>query len=284
MQKLISSFGRKLTLRERNIAKTSSGSSTPPEQSGMIARGRVVLPGETANLAGLRNVSPTSQTMDILREFVKTRKYNDGGPHTVDVNYRHAELRGGVFFWEQDSKGWGTKRIASKRGSAIVRLRNLRPPLERSVEKSQGTNFEALIEQAVSRGREYTNVELSKPENLSISAFAKLARLSIEVVVELLDKRHLLEISPLNSKLNSIRLPDWQTSESGRALSKALLTEFPSISAWEWYAIVKQPLYQLDDLSPVQAIEKYDIKEIVDAIGVNTDLRRPEASLSGHGR
>lgn len=116
-------------------------------------------------------------------------------------------------------------------------------------------------ETQLQRGRAAFLKELSRPENLSVADFARLAGKSRAQIYNDINAKRYLALSRGGSR--GTRLPDFQLRDEGQALAGALLAKAKDVDAWTLYGLLTEPNDALNGKIPGHAVQRNNLDQIV---------------------
>lgn len=149
---------------------------------------------------------------------------------------------------------------------------------ERLAELEKGSQEQAMVRKAailqaksrwvpsatdIQRGRAAMLVTFNKPHNLPLAEFARLAGKSRQQIYKDIKAGRLLALSvgPRGQKL-----PDWQLEPVKQQLTEAVLQKALGLDTWTLYRALSEPLEGLEGLSPVEAVTRESIQDVLAAV------------------
>jgi hypothetical protein len=126
------------------------------------------------------------------------------------------------------------------------------------------------------RGRAAFLKELSRPENLSVADFARLAGKSRAQIYNDIHVKRYLALSRGGSR--GTRLPDFQLRDEGQALAGSLLAKAKDIDAWTLYGLLTAPNDALNGNIPGHAVQRNNLDQIarllLSQIGIKSEVQQ----------
>lgn len=115
----------------------------------------------------------------------------------------------------------------------------------------------------VQRGRVEMLHEFSKPQNLPLTEFAKLAHKSRQQIYKDIAAKRLLALSV---GMRGQRLPDWQLDPIRQQLTQAVLANANDADEWTLFHALSEPLDRLRGESPVNAVRRGNLASVVKTV------------------
>jgi len=161
------------------------------------------------------------------------------------------------------------------------------PSLE--VEEKLRTAAAALIsdsawqptESDIQQGRVLMLNEFSRPNNLGVVEFARLAGKSRAQIYNDIRANRYLTLSMGGRR--GIRLPDFQLRGEGQQLAESIVKKAQDIDAWTLYALLTEPNEALEGKSPAQVINRKNMDRLVGLLVTQLSLKGEAPGLNKLG-
>jgi hypothetical protein len=116
-------------------------------------------------------------------------------------------------------------------------------------------------ESDIQQGRALMLDEFSRPSNLGVVEFARLAGKSRAQIYNDIRANRYLTISMGGRR--GIRIPDFQLRVEGQNLAESTMKKAQDVDAWTLYGLLTEPNEALDGKSPAQAVNRKNLDQLV---------------------
>lgn len=121
------------------------------------------------------------------------------------------------------------------------------------------------------RGRVLVLKELSKPHNLTVAQFARLAGKTRSQVYQGIRSRKLLTLSGVG---RDQRIPDWQLDRVKKKFTEAMLEEARDVDAWTLYYTLSDQNDAFAGKAPINVVTPGKVEQLVSVLLCQLGIHR----------